>query len=107
MEEFKNIKGFENYEVSYLGNVRNIKTGRILKPGIDGHGYYKVSLCSNGNIYQKRIHKLVGELFIPNPLNKSCIDHKNNIKLDNNVTNLRWATPCENSMNRKLSSRNS
>ena len=39
MEEYKIIKGFENYEVSNFGNIINNKTNRILKPGIDGRGY--------------------------------------------------------------------
>ena len=90
-ETFRIIKDFENYSISNLGRLRNNKTDKILKPQLNTHGYYFVTLCSDGNKYQKLIHKLVGELFIPNPLNKSCIDHKNNIRLDNNVTNLRWA----------------
>ena len=106
MEQYKIIKDFPNYEVSNFGNVKNIKTGRVLKPGIEGHGYYNVILYKDRISFNKKIHKLVGETFIPNPLNKSCIDHKNNIKLDNNVTNLRWATLQENSMNQKLRSNN-
>ena len=39
---FKNIEGFENYSVSDHGNVRNDKTGRILK-GRVGNGYIRVS----------------------------------------------------------------
>ena len=105
-EEYKIIKGFENYEVSNLGNVRNNKTGRILKPGIDGRGYYKVNLCSDGKQYTKRIHKLVAEAFILNPYNKNCVDHIDNDRLNNNVSNLRYATFQENSMNQKLSSKN-
>jgi hypothetical protein len=105
-EQYKIINDFPNYEVSSFGNVKNNKTGRVLKPGIDGHGYYYINLCKDGNIYKKRIHKLVGETFIPNPQNKQCIDHKDNDRLNNNVNNLRYATIKENSMNSKLSSRN-
>ena len=107
MEEFKTIKGFENYEVSYLGNVRNIKTGKILKPGIDSHGYYRLSLYINGNEYKKHIHKLIAEYFIENPYNKKCVDHIDNDRLNNNINNLRWVSYQENNMNSKLSSKNS
>ena len=53
-EEFKIIKDFPNYEVSNFGYVKNIKTGKILKPGIDGHGYYYVILCKDGKTYTKK-----------------------------------------------------
>ena len=106
VEEYKIIKDFENYEVSNLGNVRNNKTGRVLKLQIDTHGYYRVSLCKDGKPFNKKIHKLVAEYFIPNPFNKLCIDHVDNNRLNNNVNNLRWVTSQENCMNSKLSSRN-
>jgi hypothetical protein len=106
VEEFRVIKGFQNYEISNFGNVKNNKTGRILKPGINSHGYKNVTLYIDGKYFHKKIHKLVAEHFIENPHNKNNVDHINNNKLDNNVINLRWATSKENNMNRKLSSRN-
>jgi hypothetical protein len=106
-EEFRVIKGFQNYEISNFGNVKNNKTGRILKPGINSHGYKNVTLYIDGKYFQKKIHKLVAEHFIVNPHNKNNVDHINNNKLDNNVINLRWVTSKENCMNTKLSSKNS
>jgi hypothetical protein len=38
MEEYRIIKGYENYSVSNFGNVKNNKTDKILKPKID-NGY--------------------------------------------------------------------
>ena len=67
MEEFRIIKGFENYEVSNFGNVKNIKTGRKLKPGINNSHYYYVILYKDGKTFTKRIHKLVANVFLPNP----------------------------------------
>ena len=107
VEEFRIIKGFENYSVSNLGNVINNKTGRVLKPSIDNSiGYYRVSICNDGNEYKKLIHKLIAENFIANPYNKQFVDHIDNNKLNNNVYNLRFCTQQENCMNRKLSSKN-
>ena len=106
VEQYKIIKDFENYSVSNLGNIINNKTNRILKPSIDGHGYYTVSLYADGKQFTKKIHKLVGEYFIVNPYNKPCIDHINNNKLDNNINNLRCATLKENQMNRQINSNN-
>ena len=105
MEEYKIIKDFENYSVSNFGNIRNNKTGRILKPGIH-NGYYQVILSIDGKHFTKTIHKLVAEYFIHNPYNKNCVDHIDNNKLNNNVCNLRFCTQQENCMNTKLSSNN-
>ncbi len=85
METYKNIIGFENYEVSNLGNVRNKTTGRILKPIINSKGYKCVSLSNNNKIKIHKVHRLVGIAFIPNPKNKAMIDHIDNDKTNNNV----------------------
>ena len=106
VEQYKIIKDFENYSVSNLANIKNNKTGKILKPCIDTHGYYRVNLRNDGNTYAKKIHKLVAEYFIANPYNKNCVDHVDNNKLNNNINNLRWATYQENNMNSKLRSNN-
>ena len=84
-EEYRIIKDFESYSVSNIGNIRNNKTGKILKLK-NCHGYKTV------NIYGKfpRVHRLVGIAFIPNIDNKPYIDHIDNDKTNNNVYNLRW-----------------
>ena len=100
MEEYKLIKNFENYSVSNIGNVKTNDTNEIIKQ-YNYHGYKLVHL--NGKSF--RVHRLVTEAFIPNPKNKPCVDHKNNIRDDNSIDNLRWATIKENSQNVSISSR--
>jgi hypothetical protein len=87
------------YEVSDAGEVRNSKTGRILKPGNDC-GYHQVNLCINGIKTSIKIHRLVALYHLENPENKSQIDHIDRNKINNNVTNLRWVTNGENLQNR-------
>jgi len=97
-EEWKHILDYENYEVSNLGNVRNKKTGRILK-SYDKGGYAVISLSkTKGKLYQ--IHRLVCQAFIPNPENKPQVNHKDKNGLNNNVSNLEWNSHQENSIHR-------
>jgi hypothetical protein len=95
-EEWKEIDSFPNYQVSNFGNVRNIKTLKILKPILTGKGYPTVNLKK-----QFKVHRLVAQAFIPNPEEKKEVDHIDNNKINNHISNLRWATPSENCFNRK------
>lgn len=90
---WKQIKGFENYQISNTGLIR--KGDLILKP-FDNKGYERIEL-KNGDIKSKKlIHRLVAEHFIPNPLNKSQVNHKDCNKKNNHVDNLEWVTNKEN-----------
>jgi hypothetical protein len=98
IEIWKNINGYENYEVSSLGNVRNKTTGRILKTANKG-GYYSVGL-SKGKTKTFSVHQLTAKAFIPNPENKSQVNHKDKNGLNNNINNLEWMTSGENNKHR-------
>ncbi len=104
-ETYKKIEGFENYSVSDHGNVRNDKTGRILKGKLD-NGYLRVDLWKHKTRHTKKIHKLTAEAFLLNPENKKCVDHIDNNKHNNKLVNLRFATSQENNQNRSISNRN-
>jgi hypothetical protein len=102
------ILGFEKYYIGTDGTVLNFDTKRILKQCTLRNGYKTVCL-SNGKF--KRVfyvHRLVALAFIPNKHNKPCIDHINNDKSDNSITNLRWCSYSENCYNRtrKCNARN-
>ncbi len=54
MENWKSIDEYENYEISDHGNVKNIKTNRMLKLCVDNRGYNRVNLYNNGKKQYKR-----------------------------------------------------
>lgn len=96
-EQWKAIPGYEGaYEVSNMGNVRNSKTLRILKPSINHDGYRQVILYSNGRRSNKRVGRLVAEAFLPNPAGLPEVNHINGNKEDDNVNNLEWVTRSDN-----------
>ncbi len=94
-EVFVNIQGYEGYQVSNHGRVKNSKTDKILKPYLT-RGYYRVSLYNASGRKCKLVHRLVAQAFIPNPDNKSDVNHINGCKTDANACNLEWATASEN-----------
>lgn len=98
-EEWIMVKDYNNYAVSSKGNVKNIKTERILKPSNKG-GYLIVGLCKNGKSITLSIHRLVATAFIPNNENKSQVNHKDKNRLNNNSSNLEWNTASENNIHR-------
>jgi hypothetical protein len=98
IEEWKKINEYENYEVSSFGRIRNKITTRILKAANKG-GYYCVGL-SKGKTKTFSVHQLVAKAFIPNPENKTQINHKDKNGLNNNIKNLEWNTNKENSIHR-------
>ncbi len=107
MEEiYKVIEGFENYSVSNLGNVKNNKTGHIMKPYLDSGGYYQVCFSQQCKVTTIRIHRLVALAFIEHVENKKNVDHINNDKLNNCVNNLRWVNQKENGQNQQIGKNN-
>jgi len=94
------------YFVSTLGNVKRVEHIRVNSRGIPHHikekaisqgndkdGYKQVCLhTSDGRQHQRKVHRLVAEAFIPNPNDYPCVNHKDECKSNNSVSNLEWCT---------------
>ena len=86
------------YFVTYEGDVYSYKHSGCHKmiPTKSANGYIKIKICVGGRIYNRNIHRIVAETFIPNPENKPEVNHIDGNKHNNAVSNLEWTTRKEN-----------
>ena len=98
MEVWKKIKGFENYEISNEGRLKSLHFGKEIfrKSKPTKQGYIRFALGKKGKQFIFLAHRLVAEAFIKNPEKKPCVNHKDENKSNNNVSNLEWVTHSEN-----------
>ncbi len=96
MEKWKDVKGFEGaYQISSWGGLKSFKSdpcGRMLQTNNANGDYLSYVLIYGGKTKSTRIHRLVAEAFIPNPLNLPEVNHKDCDKQNNRVENLEWIT---------------
>lgn len=109
-EIWKDIAGFNNYQISNLGRVKSlsrtifngkgyfISKEKIMSLKYNTRQYAFIHLRVDGKSIPKRINRLVAESFIVNPENKKEVNHKNGIRNDNSVNNLEWVTTSENQL---------
>ena len=90
------VKGYEEYEVDTNGVVYG-KNGKPLKYSLNHNGYCIINFYINHKRTGFGIHTLVAKQFIPNDdTNKNQVNHKDGNKINNNIENLEWVTPKEN-----------
>ena len=92
------ISGFEDYGISEDGDVYSYRLKRFLKTFLN-QGYYKVNLTKDEKRYQKLLHRLIADTYIPNPENLLFVDHIDRDPRNNSIPNLRWVTNQQNNMN--------
>lgn len=89
------VDGFPAYEITTEGRVFSTHgaVARELNPSTDAKGYLGLTICAEGRRRRKvRIHRLVAETFIPNPLGLPCVRHLDGNPVNNRVDNLAWGT---------------
>jgi hypothetical protein len=96
-EKWKDVVGYEGvYQVSTIGRVKRIDSGKILRIAIRKDGYATVSLWKNNIGKSFCVHRLVALSFLENPEGKPMVNHIDSNKSNNNISNLEWCTRCEN-----------
>lgn len=108
-EIWKDIKVYEGYyQISNFGNIRSLdrwinnngtlvfRMGKILSPSKSGPGYLQIAFYVDGKIQKKYIHRLVMEAFNPTDNPELEINHIDENKENNMITNLEWVTHKEN-----------
>ncbi len=85
------------YEINKMGQIRNRKSGKLLKGAIRD-GYLAYTLLINKKIVFRFAHIMVAKQFIPNPENKTIVNHIDENRINPCVDNLEWTTPSENTL---------
>lgn len=90
----KILEEFPNYIIYENGQIFSINKNKYLSQRIDKDGYKRVTLLNEkfpkGKTF--RVSRLIALAFIPNPESLPCVNHKDENKLNNDVTNLEWCT---------------
>ena len=93
----KDVVGYEGlYKVSEDGQVWSVKREHYISQRLDRDGYLRCNLYKAGKIHTVFIHRIVAEAYIPNPEGKETVNHRDENKSNNCVSNLEWMTRTEN-----------
>ena len=86
------------YEVSNLGRIRSNRTAppRLMKLSVINSGHRQVHLTHGPEHKHFLIHRLVASAFIPNPEDKSDVNHIDGNKANNRASNLEWMSNADN-----------
>ena len=88
---------YKGYFITSCGRVWSYKSNRFLTPCKDDDGYLRVCLSIDNKHFNKGVHRLVAETYLPNPNNYDTVDHIDFDKTNNCLNNLQWMSRSENS----------
>jgi len=92
-EIWEDIESYEGlYQVSSWGRVRSVKRNIIRKLHPDTQGYLGLVLSKNGKQRPKNVHRLVADAFLRKRVKGEVVDHIDNNRLNNNLSNLQVIT---------------
>lgn len=96
-ELWASVKEYPNYQVSHKGNIRSLNYNRtgVVKnmiPKPDKWGYLICVLRNKNGKKTLHIHRLISDVFIPNPNRLSQINHIDGDKNNNSINNLEWCS---------------
>jgi hypothetical protein len=98
-EYAKLIPGASNYIATIDGKIYSFRNKAFMAQKLAKDGYYSLAIVlDSGKRNKYLVHRLVAMTFIPNPDNLPSVDHIDNDKTNNNMTNLRWSTPSDNTL---------
>ena len=94
------VRGYEEYSIDTDGIVYS-KNGKPLKFSINHGGYCIVNFLISGVRKGFSVHSLVAKQFLNEPdTDKTQVNHKDGVKINNSLSNLEWVTPKENMRHR-------
>jgi len=104
------INGFPRFRIWPDGRVWDVKRSKFASVSVQTDGYPRVTISRGSRkTYECAtvvIHRLLALHFIPNPDDLPCVDHRDTVRTNNALHNLRWVTVRGNNQNQSLSKRN-
>lgn len=102
-EEWRDIPDSVGYQISNLGRlkrvsryvrgaVRRFDRAKIFTGSVANNGYMRVELVTATGARETLIHRIVAQVFVPNPLNLDVVHHIDENQLNNRADNLEWTT---------------